>query len=55
MTKEEQEFKNAAFARMRDPDMYLSDAVIDEMSDALLKMAEWGVKWKEKQIERMRT
>lgn len=35
----------AARSRMRDPDMYLSDAVIGEIGDELLKMAHFGAEW----------
>lgn len=39
----------AALSRMRDPDMYLSDAVIDEFGDELLKMAQFGAEWQKEQ------
>lgn len=42
--------EEAALSRMRDPDMYLSDAVIDEFGDELLRMALFGAEW---QKERM--
>lgn len=35
----------AAIKRMREPDMYLSDATIEEIGDALLKMAHFGAEW----------
>jgi hypothetical protein len=38
-------FDKAAIERMRDPDMYLSDATIEEIGDALLKMAHFGAEW----------
>ena len=35
----------AAINRMHAPDMYLSDATIEEIGDALLKMAYFGAEW----------
>ena len=40
----------AAINRMHDPDMYLSDATIEEIGDALLKMAHFGAEWMAKQM-----
>jgi hypothetical protein len=46
------DLEEAALSRMRDPDMYLSDAVIDEFGDELLKMALFGAKWQKEQDDK---
>lgn len=46
-------FDEAAMERMRDPDMYLSDATIEEIGDALLKMAHFGAEWMAGQYEKI--
>ena len=48
--KRPKDLEEAALSRMKDPDMYLSDAVIDEMGDELLKMAQFGAKWQKEQM-----
>ena len=45
----------AAINRMHDSDMYLSDATIEEIGDALLKMAHFGAEWMAKQMMNPKT
>lgn len=43
----------AAIKRMRESDMYLSDATIAEIGDVLLKMAHFGAEWMAGQFQKI--